>query len=163
MDSKITISHPYWTLYQKLVNLRDKPTSKESRAKLTEIIKECDLGTLDKLFVKLLFYCRSLSNQSLEEKFLLKLREQYAYSALSPTILEMVASHSPLVELGAGNGYISNLLQKMRADLVPLDANLVEEGNNWYFQYTLWTSAKRYPKLDKDIQRRRRRTCSAQR
>lgn len=133
MDSQTTINHPYWTVYQKLVYLRDKPGSKESRAKLMEISQECHLGILDKWFVKLLFYCKSFSNSSLEERFFLKLREQYAYSALSPAVLDIVARYSPLVELGAGNGYTSSLLQRMGADLVPLDAYPVEEGNNWFF------------------------------
>ena len=133
MDTRTSVDHPYWILYQKLVNLRDKPNSIQSRAKLVELVRECDLGTLDKWFVTFLFYCRSVSNQSLERRFFLRLRERYAYSALSPAILDIVARHSPLVELGAGNGYLSSLLQKMGADLVPLDAYPVEEGNNWFF------------------------------
>jgi hypothetical protein len=133
MDSQTTINNPYWTLYQKLVYLRDKPASKASKAKLVEISQDCQFGVLDSWFVSLLLYCRSFSNRTLEERFFLKLREHYAYSALSPAVLDIVARYSPLVELGAGNGYTSSLLQKMGADLIPLDAYPVEEGKNWFF------------------------------
>ncbi len=133
MDFQTPNNHPYWTLYQKLVLFRDEPASKESIAKLFEISRECNLGIFDRWVVKLLLYCRSLSNKALEERFFIKLREHFAYSVLSPAILDIVARYSPLVELGAGNGYTANILQKMGADLVPLDAYPVEEGKNWFF------------------------------
>ena len=69
----------------------------------------------------------------IEEIFFVRLREQFAYSVLSPEMLNIIAGYSPLVELGAGNGYNAWLLQQMSAEITALDAYPVEEGKNWFF------------------------------
>lgn len=56
-----------------------------------------------------------------EETYLHGLAVRFAYVLPQPHLLEVIARHSPLVELGAGTGYWAYLLRSMGVDIVAYD------------------------------------------
>jgi len=135
---KLTIANPYWDLYQKVKTLQKEHDSKILQQAFNELSSASHLSFLDRSVVKLLIGFRLYINRLLEEKFFVRLREEYAYSAPSPKLLQLIADHSPLIEMGAGNGYLASLLRAMGADIVALDAFPVEEGHNWFFNTSIF-------------------------
>lgn len=130
---KFTTANPYWDLYQKILLLQNEHDPKILRLAMAELVSASSLGFFDRLAIKFLIGVRLYSNRLLEEEFFVRLREKYAYSAPSPKLLQLISDHSPLVEIGAGNGYLASLLRAMGTDIVALDAFPVEEGKNWFF------------------------------
>jgi len=130
---KLTIANPYWDLHQQVKALQREHDPKILQTTLTELNSLSRLSFLDRSAVKFLIKVRLFANRLLEEIFFVRLREKYAYSAPSPKLLRLIAEYSPLIEMGAGNGYLASLLRAMGADIVALDAFPVEEGNNWFF------------------------------
>ncbi len=130
------IEHPYWDLYAQLVSLR--PKSNAERLKAVEVLEvEAGLNQWKRTKIKMLSCLPFNSSRLIEEIFFLTLREKYAYSVLSPEILQLIAEHAPIVELGAGNGYNAWLLQQMGAETIAMDAFPVEEGKNWFFSTSI--------------------------
>ncbi len=126
-------NHPYWKIYQRIITLRGTAPGRQSDNHLDILANECRFSFVEKQTSRFLFALQKTFGSYLEEKYFCKLREIYGYSVMSPPILKIIAEYSPLVELGAGNGYISYLLQNLGADLVPLERFPVEEGKNWFF------------------------------
>ena len=56
----------------------------------------------------------------------------YAYAVPSQRALELLASHAPLLEWGAGTGYWASLLRQMGVDIVALDSQPTAQGQNEY-------------------------------
>ena len=46
---------------------------------------------------------------------------QYAWAVPTTEALELMATHSPIIEMGAGTGYWASLLQEMGVDIVAYD------------------------------------------
>ena len=130
---KLTIDNPYWALYQQVKTLQQEHDPRVLQPILTELSSISRLSFIDRAAIKFLIAVRLFADRLIEEKFFVLLREKYAYSAPSPKILQLIAEHSPLIEMGAGNGYLTSLLRAMGADIVALDAFPVEEGHNWFF------------------------------
>lgn len=131
-------SHPYWDYYSNLKTIfEDRKSGRINQAKmineLTALAEKAGLHSKDRFKLKLLTMLPWINKTAIEEIFFHSLREKFAYSNLSPELLERVCEYSPLVELGAGNGYIAWLLQMRGAQIVPIDAFPVEEGKNWFF------------------------------
>ncbi len=135
---KLTIANPYWDLHQQVKALQREHDPKILQTTLTELNSLSRLSFLDRSAVKFLIKVRLFANRLLEEIFFVRLREKYAYSAPSPKLLRLIAEYSPLIEMGAGNGYLASLLRAMGADIVALDAFPVEEGNNWFFNTSVF-------------------------
>ncbi|MBX3150404.1 hypothetical protein KF728_09670 [Candidatus Obscuribacterales bacterium] len=127
------INHPYWELYSRLVALEAKYSSVSGRLEVLKLAQESEFSLPDTLKLAAWLACPLPNFGLVNRLFFCVLRERYAYSALSPVALDMLTSLSPLVELGAGNGYITWLLRQLGADIVALDAFPVEEGKNWFF------------------------------
>ena len=53
----------------------------------------------------------------------------YAWAVPMPRVLDRFASHSPIVEVGAGGGYWALLLRGLGADVLALDEKPYE--NHW--------------------------------
>jgi hypothetical protein len=125
---------------------------KESAKQIVELANPADLDQIKKASIKmhslLLF-----TTPKLLKKFSESLREKYSYSVLSREILDLIAAHGPLVELGAGNGYNAWLLQQMGVETIALDAFPVEEGKNWFFSTSIvglpTTNGKSWTRIEK--------------
>jgi len=130
------LEHPYWQIYSQLVALRSCSNSERLLA-VERLAEAANLNQWKRTKLKLLAYLPFNSSRLMEEIFFLALREKYAYSVLSPQILEQIKAFAPLVELGAGNGYNAWLLQQIGAQTVAMDAFPVEEGKNWFFSTSI--------------------------
>ncbi len=126
------VEHPYWDLYSKLTALRNTPVG-DAKTPVANLAKEAGLNAKEQMKVGFIMALPFSKVRWVEETFFLTLREHYAYAVLSPEILEKIAEYSPIIELGAGNGYNAWVLQQMGAEVVAVDAFPVEEGKNWFF------------------------------
>lgn len=135
---KYTIANPYWDFYLQVKALQREHDPKILQPTLNELSSLSRLNFLECCAVKFLIEVRLFANRLLEEKFFVRLREKYAYSAPSPKLLQLLVEHSPLIEMGAGNGYLASLLRTMGADIIAMDAFPVEEGHNWFFNTSIF-------------------------
>lgn len=146
------LQHPYWDIYSKLVDLRSVNT-KESAKQIVELANLADLDQIKKASIKMHSLLPFYNAKAIEEIFFESLREKYSYSVLSKQILDLIAAHGPLVELGAGNGYNAWLLQQMGVETIALDAFPVEEGKNWFFSTSIvglpTTNGKSWTRIEK--------------
>ncbi len=73
----------------------------------------------------------------------------HAYSEAIPTLdaLELLASLSPLVEIGAGAGYWARLLDDLGADIIATD-HVASQSNIWTSSSQPWTTVKVCDALD---------------
>ncbi|MBS1999537.1 MAG: hypothetical protein JSS86_24595 [Cyanobacteria bacterium SZAS LIN-2] len=129
----MTIEHPYWDFYASLKNLRGAKAHNQTKDLIRKLAKDAGLSERDRMMIEIKMALPWFKVQMVEEAFFLKLREKYSYSVLSPEMLATVCGYSPLVEIGAGNGYNDWLLQQMGAEVIAFDAFPVEEGQNWFF------------------------------
>lgn len=146
------IYHPYWEVYSRLVALEREYSSLAGRVEVLKLARETKFPIACLLKVAALLACPFPNFTFVCNLFFCVLRQRYAYSALSPVTLNMLVALSPLVELGAGNGYIAWLLRQHGADVVALDAFPVEEGRNWFFYTKLGLptrSGKSWTTVDK--------------
>lgn len=125
-----------------LMSLKDTFTSSFGKTSIKRLAKESGFSPLDTLKLNFLICCPGIPFRFIERLYFCVLREQYAYSLFPPEVLRIIAALSPLVELGAGNGYLAWLLQQMNVDVVPFDAYPVEEGRNWFFHTRFGLPAK---------------------
>ncbi len=132
----MNIEHPYWEIYSQLVAQRTKSNSERLKA-IESLEGTAALNQWKRSKIKMLSCLPFNSSRLIEEIFFLALREKYAYSVLSPQILQQIAEHAPIVELGAGNGYNAWLLQQLGAETIAMDAFPVEEGKNWFFSTSI--------------------------
>lgn len=60
-----------------------------------------------------------------QEEFKMRgdLREHYSYGLPSEQAMDVLSDESPIVEIGAGNGYWAHLAQQRGVDIVPTDKN----------------------------------------
>lgn len=128
-----SINHPYWELHAELLSLGMLPVTTTAKRSIRELAVKAKFQTKDMLKLDLILLLPWFKVRMVQHLFFVVLRERFAYSVLSPEILEFVAACAPLVELAAGNGYNAWLLQQMDAVIVPIDAFPVEEGKNWFF------------------------------
>jgi hypothetical protein len=68
----------------------------------------------------------------------LQLAQRYAYVLPEPHLLDVVARQSPLVEVGAGTGYWSYLLQQRGADVIAYDQAPLGGGRTNRYHVELW-------------------------
>jgi hypothetical protein len=127
------IEHPYWDIYSSLTKLRNSAANTNTKDTIRALAKKAELSEKDRMMIEVKMALPWFKVAMVEEAFFLKLREKYSYSVLSPEMLATVCGYSPLVEIGAGNGYNDWLLQQMGAEVVAFDAFPVEEGKNWFF------------------------------
>ena len=57
---------------------------------------------------------------------------KYAYAIPSNNALQKIAAYSPIVEIGAGNGYWASLLSKMGVDIVAYDNWRNPDRKQWF-------------------------------
>ncbi|MCU0845188.1 MAG: hypothetical protein MUC76_09715 [Spirochaetes bacterium] len=78
-----------------------------------------------------------------------ELTARYAFSVPTIGILEMIAFHSPLVEIGAGNGYWARCLAQLGADVVAYDRLPPDDELPWphggWEQMNHWFDSEWYP------------------
>lgn len=129
----LNIEHPYWNLYQSLQELVLKKTTQSEKTKLRAIAREIHFSTIDHIRLELLMLLPWFKVSMVSEQFFSKMRELFCYSVLSPKMLHFLKDYSPLVEIGAGNGYNAWLLRQLGADIEAIEAYPVEEGKNWFF------------------------------
>jgi hypothetical protein len=134
-------NHPYWDYYSRLTSILGSKSKSRAEAarELGELAGQAGLHSKDRFKLKLLTALPWLNKTAIEEIFFHSLREKFAYSNLSPEMLERLGEYSPLVELGAGNGYLAWLLRQKGCDIVPIDAFPVEEGKNWFFNTNVFS------------------------
>lgn len=128
------ICHPYWKLYAQVASLETaKLAPSDLKHKVKYLALRVGLNFKERLKLNTMMGLPWFKVSMIEESFFHILREQFAYSVWSPKILQLVSSYSPLIELGAGNGYNAWLLEQSGAEVVALDAYPIEEGRNWFF------------------------------
>jgi hypothetical protein len=127
------IEHPYWDIYSSLTRLRKARPNTETKDTIRSLARKAELSEKARMAIEVKMALPWFKVEMVEETFFLKLREIYSYSVLSPEMLATICGYSPLVEIGAGNGYNDWLLQQMGAEVVAFDAFPVEEGKNWFF------------------------------
>jgi|ERR1035437_1690485 hypothetical protein len=62
-----------------------------------------------------------------------ELAMRYSYAIPSTKALELIGKYSPLIEMGAGNGYWSHLLQERGTDIIAFDIAPPANGKNEKF------------------------------
>lgn len=60
-----------------------------------------------------------------------ELAEEYAWAIPNESALEEIARHEPIIEIGAGIGYWSRLLQEMNCEILPMDTFPPGQGSGW--------------------------------
>lgn len=134
MDNEVKIEHPYLEMYQRLSTLKEqKKFDANSRNELRELSRDIYFTIQDSVQLETLMVLPWFRVEMVFELFFLKMREKYCYSIFSPSMLKFLKEYSPLVEMGAGNGYNAWLLRQMGADIEAIEAFPVEEGKNWFF------------------------------
>lgn len=133
MDNELGIKHPYWEMYQRLSELKENKIDETSKKSLRELSREIHFTVQDRLQLEALMLLPWFKIEMVFELFFLKMREKFCYSIFSPSMLKFLREYSPLVEMGAGNGYNAWLLRQMGADIEAIEAFPVEEGKNWFF------------------------------
>jgi hypothetical protein len=127
------IEHPYWDFYQRLTHLRNGAVTSATKETIRSLAREADIAENDRAVMEVKMALPWFKSEMVEETFFLKLREKYSYSMLAPNVLDTICGYSPIVEIGAGNGYNDWLLQQKGAEVLAFDAFPVEEGKNWFF------------------------------
>ena len=132
-NSENNLDHPYWLLYTRLAELRISSEPNKTNNSIRQLAIDSELTTHHHLLINLLMLLPNFSIKSVQHIFFESLRESFSYSLLSPEIIELISDHSPIVELGAGNGYNAWLLEQNGLNVVPIDAHPVIEGKNWFY------------------------------
>lgn len=82
-------------------------------------------------------------------KYRAELTARYAFSVPTIGILEMISFHSPLVEIGAGNGYWARCLAQLGADVVAYDRLPPDDALPWphggWDEMNYWFDSEWYP------------------
>lgn len=136
------LEHPYWEHYLQLSSLKRSFRTSDGKKTLRLLALQAGFSYIDWLKLELLLLFPASRFRHVQRLFFCVLREDFAYSVLPPETLELICSLSPLVELGAGNGYLAWLLQQKGADVLAFDAFPVEEGRNWFFHTKFGFPAK---------------------
>ncbi|MFA6554873.1 MAG: hypothetical protein WCT03_00520 [Candidatus Obscuribacterales bacterium] len=133
MENSFDIKHPYWNIYERLLGLNGNKPDGKTKKDLREISQAVDFTLQNRLWLEMLMLLPWFSSEMAFELYFSKMREKFCYSILSPAMLRFLRGYSPLVEMGAGNGYNAWLLRQMGADVEAIEAFPVEEGKNWFF------------------------------
>ncbi len=73
--------------------------------------------------------------------------EKYAWAVPNQEALDEIASHQPLFEMGAGEGYWARLLQDMDVDIEPFDLHPPEDWElSWANVFQAWENPPFLPK-----------------
>jgi len=126
------LQHPYRDIYYGLKLLGSSSNGCRGEL-LRNLSKEAGLAKTDQVKLELLRSLPWFEPTLVEEIFYLSLRERFAYGMLDADTLKTIRQYSPIVYMGAGNGYNAWLLEQLGADILSLDAFPVEEGSNWFF------------------------------
>lgn len=62
-----------------------------------------------------------------------RIRKKYGYALLSNEDIRMIAEYSPIVEIGAGTGYLAHMLSQAGAEIDAYDISIPEENE---YQFT---------------------------
>ncbi len=130
METGLTIEHPYWDVYQRLLSLKKDKNLKEE---LRKIAGDFDFSLENRLQLETTMLIPWFQPHMVYQLFFSKMREKFCYSILTPETLKFLLEFSPLVEMGAGNGYNAWLLRQLGAEIEAIEAFPVEEGRNWFF------------------------------
>lgn len=134
MPHNLTFDHPYWHLYQHLLIVDWKGENNQKRKDMMrQLANQAEFTDLDKGKLEAMMMLPWFKPEMAHRLFFDRLRERYCYSVLRPDTLNLIANFSPIVELGAGNGYNAWLLRQIGAEVVALEAFPPEEGKNWFF------------------------------
>jgi len=127
------ISHPYLDTFEALMTIKNFDYTSGLRKRYRQLAKQMGMDAYTRLHLEILLLLPRANKDPISELFFGKLCEKYCYSLLSPQMLRLISQYSPLVELGAGNGYNAWLLEQMGASVEAIEAFPVEEGKNWFF------------------------------
>lgn len=133
MENELGIKHPYWDTYERLLRLKGNKPNGNTKRDLREIAQAVNFSILNRVWLEALMLLPWFRSSMVYELYFSKMREKFCYSVLSPAMLKFLREYSPLVEMGAGNGYNAWLLRQMGADIEAIEAFPVEEGKNWFF------------------------------
>ena len=79
----------------------------------------------------------------------MELSSRYAFSVPTIGVLQLIAFHSPLVEIGAGTGYWARCLSQLGADVIAYDSLPPEDSLPWphggWEQMNAWFDSEWYP------------------
>ncbi len=79
----------------------------------------------------------------------MELSSRYAFSVPTIGVLQLIAFHSPLVEIGAGAGYWARCLSQLGADIIAYDSLPPEDSLPWphggWEQMNAWFDSEWYP------------------
>lgn len=73
-----------------------------------------------------------------------QLRRHYAYACPRDTNIQFLSQHGPLLEIGAGKGYWSHLIQLAGGDIVPTDI-VKPKDNTWFDGNSTFTDVEIFP------------------
>ena len=62
-----------------------------------------------------------------------ELRKKYSFAIPDETAIQMLVALSPIVEIGAGNGYWAKILSEKGADIIAYDTHPPLHSKNYYF------------------------------
>lgn len=92
---------------------------------------------------------------------LYKITQDYSWAIPDYIALSIIANYSPIIEVGAGNGYWAYLLRQLGCDITAYDIASAESGENTYFsgKQNSWTEVQiEQPERIKEILRSTERT-----
>jgi len=132
MNHYFPIKHPYWQLYMSLLAV-DSLDRSDAKQLLRRLAAEVDFSPVDRLYLEMQMSSPWFIPTKCHYLFFERMREKYCYSVMHPDTIDLLKQLSPIVELGAGNGYNAWLLAQAGVDVVALEAYPPHEGKNWFF------------------------------
>ena len=72
-----------------------------------------------------------------------RLTQKYSWALPDAAVLQAIAEHSPIVEIGAGTGYWAYLLGRMGCEVHPYDAAPPATGRNPFGHRRAWCEVRR--------------------
>lgn len=73
-----------------------------------------------------------------------KLTREYSWAVPTQKALNIIASHAPIVEMGAGTGYWASLLKKMDCDIITYDKWIEERSP---FGLNIWNTGNKFTEV----------------
>ncbi len=121
MNHYFPIKHPYWQLYMSLLAV-DSLDRSDAKQLLRRLAAEVDFSPVDRLYLEMQMSSPWFIPTKCHYLFFERMREKYCYSVMHPDTIDLLKQLSPIVELGAGNGYNAWLLAQAGVDVVALEA-----------------------------------------
>ncbi|MBI1272178.1 hypothetical protein GC174_17255 [bacterium] len=130
---KTDIEHPYWQIMSRLELLDTSTTNEALKQSLLQLALDMSINPEDKLILEGLLRIPAISLPLVKSKMAAALRERYAYSPLSPAMLDTICNAGPIIEVGSGNGYNAWLLRQKLCAVEAYDISPVDRGGNWFY------------------------------